>query len=100
LSKRENKIKATDRFQNALRKIDKPTVVICGWWYAMIDITVKDNNLDWPENVKIHYFLSDEEILEYQENGYELLYLPEQEIVNNRKNNSTLTTELGELLAP
>ncbi|MCT4623953.1 MAG: hypothetical protein N4A46_10050 [Schleiferiaceae bacterium] len=100
LSKRENKIKATDRFQNALRKIEKPTVVICGWWYAMIDITVKDNNLDWPENVKIHYFLSDEEILEYQENGYELLYLPEQEIVNNRKNNSTLTTELGELLAP
>jgi hypothetical protein len=28
-----------------------------------------------------------------------LLYLPEQAIINNRKNNSTLTTELGKLFS-
>ena len=97
--KRENKYRVTDRIQRKLRDREKPTVVICGWWYAMIDVMLKDNNWTWPNHIKLHYYLSDEEILEYRENGYELLYLPEQEIINNRNNNSALTTELGQLFS-
>ena len=97
--KRENKTRVTNRFIHDLNELEKPTVLICGWWYAMIDVTVKDYSWPWPEHVKLHYYLSDEEILEYNESGYELLYLPEQEIINNRKNNSTLTTELGKLFS-
>ena len=96
--KRQKKYRVTDRIQRKLRDLEKPTVVICGWWYAMIDVMLKDNDWPWPEHIKLRYYLSDEEILEYRKNGYDLLYLPEQEIINNRTNNSTLTSELGQLL--
>ncbi len=94
--KREKKQSVTARISAELNELEKPSAVICGWWYAMLDVTVKDNKWPWPEHVKLHYYLSDEEILKYQENGYELLYLPEQEIINNQKNNSTLTSEVGQ----
>lgn len=97
MNKRQNKQDATLKFGDALRNIEKPTAVICGWWYAMIDITNKDNEWPWPENVKLHYYLSNEEMETYLENGYDLLYLPEQGEINNRKYNSTLATRKGEL---
>ena len=97
--KRKKKSYVTERLCKELNKLEKPTVVICGWWYAMIDVMVKDHNWTLPKHIQLHYYLSDEEILAYRENGFELLYLPEQEIINNRKNNSTLTSDLGQLFS-
>ncbi len=86
LDKRKNKIKSTEKFIAELQALDnQKTVVICGWWYAMIDISATAEKA-LPENIILKYYLNQEEMRHYTKNGFELFYLPEQFEINERRN--------------
>jgi len=86
LDKRKNKIKSTEKFIAELQALgNKKTVVICGWWYAMIETSATAEK-KLPQNIVLKYYLSQEEIRHYTKNGFELFYLPEQFEINERRN--------------
>jgi len=96
--KRKNKIRSTEKFISILQNLkNKKSVVICGWWYAMIETSATAEK-EIPKNIVLKYYLSDEEMRHYTKNGFELFYLPEQNEINDRKNNSNYTTENAQLL--
>ncbi len=84
LSKRQNKLAATARIESQLIKQRQPTLVIAGWWFAMLEMDRRDGI--WRnQNIQLVYYASPQELQTWQQQGYQLRYLPEQETVNDKK---------------
>ncbi len=72
-------------------------VIIAGWWYAMIEVDRRDGK--WSNaNIETVYYASPEELETWKDKGYELRYLPEQEVVNDKKYNTDYTVTNATLL--
>ena len=96
-TKRINKLEAVEKIEHNIMLIRKPTVVIAGWWYAMIEVDKRDGK--WSNaNIKVLYYALPKELEQWKEKGYELRYLPKQEIVNDKKYNTTYTVNNATLL--
>ena len=96
-TKRQNKIAACQNIEHTMMLLREPTVVIAGWWYAMIEVNRRDGK--WSNaNVKTVYYASPEELNAWKDKGYELRYLPDQQLVNDKKYNTNYTVTNATLL--
>ncbi len=80
-SKRKQKMKFTTELIEKTNTIKSKTVIIAGWWYneVMVEMITKNKNNfvtfeSYIDSVKINKYLAD---------GYEIVYLPEQNIYND-----------------
>lgn len=81
-SKRKQKMKFTEELIEKTNTIKSKTVIIAGWWYneLMVEmITHNKNNF-----VKFEPYIDSIKINKYLEDGYKIVYLPEQNIYNNQ----------------
>ena len=97
-SKRQNKAAACERLEHEIMLLREPSVVIAGWWYAMIEVNKRDGK--WSNrNVELVYFASPEELETWKNRGYQLRYLPEQERINDIKYKTDYTVTNATLLS-
>jgi hypothetical protein len=92
-SKRKQKIAFTDLVIGRADTITAKTVIIAGWWYNEIMVTMipKESN----KFVKFESYIDAEKINSYCKEHYQLYYLPEQNLYNDLKYNMKVTDELS-----
>ncbi len=91
-TKRKNKLAACEKIEHNMMLQRQPTLIIAGWWYAMIEVDRRAGK--WSNaNIKTVYYASPEELETWQNKGYQLRYLPEQERVNDKKYSTTFTVD-------
>jgi len=79
-SKRNNKIAYAKKIATELSEIKKPTVLIAGWWQNEVNyFRIASPN----PNAEVVYYIDEATIHSYQQQGYQLFYLPEQEYYND-----------------
>lgn len=81
-SKREQKIRYTNEVINKVKEIDFKTVIISGWWYNEIMVTTFGQIQN--DNVIFASYIDEDRIKKYINEGYEITYLPEQNIYNDQ----------------
>lgn len=81
-SKRKQKIKYTNEVIEKAKTTVSKTVVIAGWWYNEIKVTM----IDRPVNKRVIFeaYINSEKMKQYIAEGYEITYLPEQNIYNDQ----------------
>lgn len=80
-SKRLQKMKFTDEVISKAAKINHKTVIIAGWWYNEIMVTLVGKQAN--DLVIFEDYVGEEEMRKYISEGYEISYLPEQNIYND-----------------
>jgi hypothetical protein len=96
-TKRKNKAHAVESVQNQLDTIEEPTLLVAGYWQAMLEVNRRDGLWRNPK-VKTVY-LEKPEVLEFwMEAGYQLRYLPQQAEINDRKHDTNFTLTHGKIL--
>jgi hypothetical protein len=80
-SKRLQKIKFTDEVINKVATIHNKTVIIAGWWYNEIMVTLIEKQTN--DFVIFEDYINEEQMRKYISDGYEISYLPEQNIYND-----------------
>lgn len=92
-SKRKQKMKFVETIIEKTKSINSKTVIISGWWYNEIMVTLipleKNNNVNFEpyiDSVKINKYLTD---------GYEIYYLPEQNSYNDQLYKMNLTNTVS-----
>ncbi|MES2590415.1 MAG: hypothetical protein V4608_00935 [Bacteroidota bacterium] len=80
-SKRKQKIKFTEDVLEKTDSIPSKTVIIAGWWYneLMVEMITKNRN----NFVIFESYIDSSKIDKYLAEGYEITYLPEQNIYND-----------------
>lgn len=80
-SKRKQKIKFTEQVLQKTDYISSKTVIIAGWWYneLMVEMITKNRN----NFVIFESYIDSTKIDKYMAAGYEITYLPEQNIYND-----------------
>ena len=97
-TKRQTKQKAVKKIEARLDKIDKPTLVIAGWWYAMLEVSRRD--CTWKnELVQLRYLPPPTELAHWKNQGYDLRSLPKQGEIVDRKYNTNYVATNATLLA-
>ncbi len=92
-SKRKQKIAFTNLVIEKTDTITSKTVIIAGWWYNEIMVTMipkVPNKL-----VKFESYIDAEKINRYYKDHYQLYYLPEQNLYNDLKYDMKVTDELS-----
>ena len=92
-SKRKQKIKYTEYVINKTNAINSKTVIISGWWYNEIMVTKmyqKEN-----KSVTFEPYINENKIKDYITKGYNLYYLPEQNIYNDEMYKMSITDEVS-----
>lgn len=79
-SKRKQKMKFTSDLIEKTNTIKSNTVIIAGWWYneIMVEMIGKNKN----NFVTFESYIDANKINKYREDGYEIVYLPEQKLYN------------------
>ncbi len=92
-SKRKQKIKYTNEVIEKAKTIIPKTVVIAGWWYNEIMITI----IDKPENKRVIYegYIDEAKMNQYISEGYVITFLPEQNIYNDQMFNMHSTDKIA-----
>jgi hypothetical protein len=92
-SKRRQKIAFTDLVIERADTVTSKTVIIAGWWYNEIMVTMipKEPN----KLVKFESYIDAEKINSYAKDNYQLYYLPEQNIYNDLKYDMKITDQLS-----
>lgn len=81
VSKRKQKAKYTGEVIQKMDSISFKTVVIAGWWYNELMVTMIP--LKKNEHVILEPYLNAEKIKKYSSQGYSIKYLPEQNTYND-----------------
>ena len=81
-SKRRQKIKYTDEVIEEANTINSKTIVIAGWWYNEIMVTLIPQYKN--EMVVFEPYVDSEKMKQYIADGYTIKYLPEQNIYNDQ----------------
>ena len=92
-SKRKQKMKYTDSVIDKTNTINSKTVIISGWWYNQIMVT----KISQKENKSVTFepYINENKINDYIAKGYELYYLPEQNIYNDEIYKMTITDKVS-----
>jgi hypothetical protein len=98
-TKRKNKQQYTDLLYETYKTLPKDAVVIAGWWHGMLATRLLQTGDSRPD-ISCNYFIPPDTFQEYLKAGRPILYLREQEIINNRKYGNQLATTHGELWEP
>jgi hypothetical protein len=80
-SKRLQKIKYTSEVINKSSELKNKTVIISGWWYNEIMVTMIGSKPD--PDIVFEPYIPERKMKEYTDQGYEIVYLPEQNIYND-----------------
>jgi|688.fasta_scaffold04686_13 hypothetical protein len=80
-SKRIRKLEYGKKVLGYLSTMNKPTVVICGWWYNQLLITKFDNPI--PDYVELKFYCDESSMAKWKENGAQIFYLHEQDLYND-----------------
>ena len=92
-SKRKQKMAFTREVREQAKELSGKAVIISGWWYNMILTELYDE--PGPGNV-IYTFYTDEETLRgYIAQGYDIYYLPEQDLYNDLNFKMQVTNRLA-----
>ncbi|MDF2435760.1 MAG: hypothetical protein K0Q95_136 [Bacteroidota bacterium] len=81
LSKRVQKMQYTDEVIEKALLLNPKTVIISGWWYNEIMVTMIEEKQQ--ATVVFEPYIPEQKMKEYIQNGYSILYLPEQNIYND-----------------
>jgi hypothetical protein len=96
-TKRHAKQVAVKSIENQLQEIERPTLVIAGWWYAMLEVGQRD--CAWKnELVELRYLPPPTELERWKSRGYTLHYLPKQGEIVDRKYNTNYVANNATLL--
>lgn len=92
-SKRQQKIAFTDEVIHKASRISSNTVIIAGWWYNEIMVTM----LDKTSNAYVIYepYINETTMKNYRLKNYEIYYLPEQNKYNDLMYKINATDELA-----
>lgn len=80
-SKRIQKMQYTVSVRQRVSNLPNKTFIIAGWWYNQIMVEALDNPL--PLHVVFDGYSNEQKLREYKANGYNIYYLPEQNIYND-----------------
>lgn len=92
-SKRLQKIKYTSEVISKSSELANKTVIISGWWYNEIMVTMI--GLKYNPNLIFEPYIPERKIKEYVDQGYEIVYLPEQNIYNDLMYQMDVTATLA-----
>jgi hypothetical protein len=96
-TKRRNKLATCKKIQQKLMTEQQRTLLISGWWYAMLEVHRLEGKWSNP-NAILLYYARPKVLKNYASHGYQLRYLPEQAAVNDRKYNSSFTVNNATLM--
>jgi len=80
-SKRKQKMKYTEEVLKKSYATNSKTVVISGWWYNEIMVTMIGNSVN--DSVIFEPYIDAAKMNSYISQGYKIAYLPEQNIYND-----------------
>ncbi len=92
--KRRNKMDFAEKVVKHLQSV-KPsnkTILISGFW--MNDILGKTDSL--PVNVRLEYYMNEDSLVKLKQEGYEIYYLPEQDVYNDKCFNKKFTQRIAQ----
>lgn len=97
-SKRQNKMKYTAKVRAAMESSKEKQLIICGWWYNEIVSYYLEGRKDaryLTSPVKWQFYAPCDTLNEYQRNGYQIYYLPEQNLYNDQMFGQQCTDSLA-----
>ncbi len=73
--------------------MQEKTIIISGWWYNQLMVEM----ISQPENpqVKFEFYIDEPVIKNYIKQGYQITYLPEQNIYNDQMYQMNITNEIA-----
>ena len=77
-------MKYTDEVIDMTSHVNTKTVVIAGWWYNEIMVTIISSNNTKNSFVRFESYIDSEKMKDYITDGYVIKYLPEQNIYNDQ----------------
>jgi len=80
-SKRKQKMAFTDMVIRKAAALSDKTVIIAGWWYNEIMVTLIGESTN--KQVIFEGYIHSSALQQYRENGYQVFYLPEQNTYND-----------------
>lgn len=92
-TKRLNKIAFTEKVFQKTRVEQKKIVLICGWWYN--ELLVRNWNCKQNQNVVMVFYIDKSAMASYISDGYEIFYLPEQNLYNDQYSNMHYTDSVA-----
>ncbi|WP_417591833.1 hypothetical protein [Owenweeksia hongkongensis] len=95
IRKRNTKIQFVEEFNAWAKKQSAPTYVIAGWYWPQIDLKQQ-----YPSNVEVDYYATEEEVRNAHKNGKSIFYLPEINEANAQINSHYLADSLGKPWLP
>lgn len=94
-SKRKLKMAYTEGVIATAQKMKNKFIVICGWWYNEIEVTLRQKNLNsYAENFV--FYISKEDMSGYKDSGFDLYYLPEQALYNDIYSKTDCTRSMAQ----
>lgn len=92
-TKRLNKIAFTEEVFQKTRVEQKKVVLICGWWYN--ELLVRNWDGEKNQNIKLVFYIDKPAIEKYISEGYEIFYLPEQNLYNDQYSQMSYTDSVA-----
>jgi len=94
LTKRQNKMRYAKEVSDKILGSGIKTLLIAGWYQNEIEYYLLEKS---RSNFKTVYYASKEELTSYQNSGYVIYYLPEQDTYNDLRYKGVFTAALSEL---
>ncbi len=101
-SKRINKMKYCKRVMKKINKEEKKSVLICGWWYnelAVANLKRKHKRIIKNHATKLEFYSPCLQMNDAKQNGFEIFYLPEQNLFNDQMFNQNCTDNIAKPFA-
>ncbi len=92
-SKRKQKMKYTNEVIEKIEKIKSKTVIVAGWWYNEIMVTMIEKTKN--QFVILEPYIDSTKINEYLAMNYKISYLPEQNIYNDLMYKMNITNKIS-----
>ncbi|NVK28227.1 MAG: hypothetical protein HWE14_09295 [Flavobacteriia bacterium] len=94
--KAENKVETTLFLASEIGRIEKPTLVITGWWYPFLQMHYLENEYpSLPDNVEFVYYADEEVVQKAISEGKSILFTPEAEVYNEQRYGHDLVSRYG-----
>ena len=92
-TKRLNKIAFTEDVFQKTQAEKRKIVLICGWWYN--EWVVRNWDHEQNHNVVPVFYIDQKAMEKYISDGYEIFYLPEQNLYNDQYSRMLFTDSLS-----
>lgn len=92
-TKRLNKIAFTEEVFQRIRSEQRKIVLICGWWYNQLMVRGWGNEPN--TNVIPVFYIDKASIEKHMVNGYEIYFLPEQDLYNDQYSQMSYTNSVA-----